>query len=88
MFLSGLGKIEQLPRDMVDKCVNKKLLERPTDEELFKALPEGFGRPGGKRPNDGKVQRPRPPYPNGKKPGLHKDLNPEHVQDLWEHLTM
>lgn len=26
--------------------------------------------------------------PNGTKPRLHKDLNPEHVQDLWEHLTM
>ena len=26
--------------------------------------------------------------PEGKKPRLHKDLNPEHVQDLWEHLTM
>lgn len=26
--------------------------------------------------------------PNGTKPSLHKDLNPEHVQDLWEHLMM
>ena len=26
--------------------------------------------------------------PRGKKPSLHKDLKPEHVVDLWDHLTM
>ena len=80
-FLAGLGKIEKLPGDMVEMCVNKRLLERPTDDDLFKALPEGFGRPGGKRPNDGKMQRPRGPYPNGKKPGTTVVSEPS---DPWE----
>ena len=55
-FIALTGMLEKLPNDMVSMCVNKKLLDRPSDEEVFKALPEVFQKGGYKRSTD----KPRP----------------------------
>jgi hypothetical protein len=41
-FIARTGDLEKLPDDMVSMCVNKKLLDRPSDPDLFKPLPEVF----------------------------------------------